>query len=101
MNGARVGGGGDGAEVARSEIGADPSVLRVSDPLRVIPHVEELRAELEIGAALLREKEVLEDGKIPVVMAGATDEVLRRGKMIAISLAIESMAERGRPSSSV
>jgi hypothetical protein len=56
---------------------------------------------LEIGAALLREKEVLEDGKIPVVMAGATDEVLRRGKMIAISLAIESMAERGRPSSSV
>ncbi len=56
----RVVGGGDSAEVTRAVVGADAAIQSVTDPLRVIPNIEELRAELEVGAAILVEREVLE-----------------------------------------
>jgi len=38
--------GGHGSEIARIKVDADSSVEGVPNPLRVVPNVEELRAEL-------------------------------------------------------
>ena len=68
--------GGHGAEIARTKVDADSAVEGVPNPLRVVPNVEELRAELEIGTALFVEYEVLEERNIPVVPAGATNGIV-------------------------
>ena len=62
-------GGGNRAEVTRPVVGADTAVERVTCPLRMVPNVEKLRAELKIGAAVCVEKEVFEKRDVPVVPA--------------------------------
>ena len=68
----------DLAEIPRTEVIADAPVLAVSTQLSVVPDVEELRAELEVAAAGFAEYEVLKEGEVPVVTAGAIYGVPRR-----------------------
>jgi len=42
----------------------------------VVPNIEELRAELEIGAAFFIDKEVLEQRNVPVVATGTAHTVM-------------------------
>ena len=77
LNRARVIGGCDGAEVIRTVISAYAAVERVTHPLRVVPKVEELRTELEIGAAVLIKEEVLEQRYVPIVAPRAAHAVMR------------------------
>src|SRR6516162_7968206 len=65
----------DLAEVPCTEVVADATVLGTGVELSVIPDVKELRAELEVAAASFTEHEVLEEGDVPVVAAGANDGV--------------------------
>jgi hypothetical protein len=54
----------DGTEVAGAVVAADAPVQGVANPLRVVPNVEEFRAELEFGAAFFVEEKVLEEGNV-------------------------------------
>src|ERR1017187_6725320 len=67
----------DGTEVARAVVGADAAVQGVANPLRVVPNVEEFRAELETGAVLFVAEEVFEKRDIPIVAARAANTVMR------------------------
>jgi hypothetical protein len=67
----------DGTEVARAVVGADAAVQGVANPLRVVPNVEEFRAELETGPVLFVEQEVFEKRDIPIVAARAANTVMR------------------------
>ena len=66
---------GNGAKIAGPEVSADTALRLIADELRVVPDVEELRAELQIAAPLLVEPEVLKEREIPVVPTGAPDGV--------------------------
>src|SRR5208337_1481253 len=65
-------------EVSGPLIGANAAVLGVADELRMVPDVEELRAELQHAAARFAEYEVLEQGQVPTVTSGTPDVVLGR-----------------------
>ena len=67
---------GDGAEVTCAVVSANAAIEGVTDPLRMVPNVEELRTELEIGTALFVEYEVLEEREVPVVAAGAAHSIV-------------------------
>jgi hypothetical protein len=64
----------DGTKVARAEVGADAAVLGVTNPLRVVPNVEEFRSKLETGVV---EEEVFEKRDIPIVAARAANTGMR------------------------
>ena len=68
-------GGGDGAEVTRTVVGADTTIKGVAYPLWMVPNVEKFRAELKIGAAFFAENEILEKRDVPVIPARAAHRV--------------------------
>ena len=67
----------DGTEVAGAVVGDDATVQGVANPLRVVPNVEEFRAELETGAVLFVEEEIFEKRDIPIIAARAANTVMR------------------------
>ena len=63
----RVIGGGNGSEVAGAIRGADSPLVRIASQLWMVPDIENLDSELEIGAARFVKNEVFEEREIPVV----------------------------------
>lgn len=68
-------GGDNRTEITRTVVGADTTIKGVAYPLRMVPNVEELRAELKIGAVCVVEKEVFEKRNVPVVPPRAAHRV--------------------------
>lgn len=59
LNRPRVVGRRDRAEVTGAEFSADATIQSVTDPLMVVPYIEEFGTELDVGAAILVEWKVL------------------------------------------
>jgi len=58
-------------EIARSNAGAKGAVLARASKLGVVPGIEALGPELELGAARLADHELLEQREVPVIAARA------------------------------